>query len=215
MDNSKPKLVLLDIDGTLFDHLNYKKILRDKLSEELGARGEKFDVIFRDTYRQSVSEKGTFTPEHFLNLLLNKLGKVVDIDRLKEVVDQKEIIESFLFPDVSHFLEQASILVKLGILSKGFPDFQRLKLQTFSHLLEKDKIYIFTDKKSQAPKVALENTNFKVYFIDNDPDTLDTYKKQDSSWTTILIERYGPLDYNDVSDFKIGSLLEAIEIIEK
>lgn len=215
MRNLKPKLVLLDIDGTLFDYEGYKDFIIQKLSEILEIDTFESERIYRKSIDETRSRHGSFLPERFLETVVKNSESSLDKTHFYDKIFNEQIIESYLFPDVSHFLEQISASAGLGVLSKGFPNYQGLKVKAFRKLLRDDKVYIFPNKKDEASRVTSENKDFKVYFIDNDPETLEVYKNADPSWTTILIERYGELSYNYVSDFRTKSLLEAIEIIEK
>jgi len=210
MDNSKPKLVFLDVDRTLFDLLKYRYFMKKKISEETGMDG----ITEEEIYNQTKTDKEVFVPDYYLSLLSSRVDKQIHDDTRNSLFGSSVLME-YLFPDVSHFLEQASNITKLGILSKGDESFQKSKLDSFKNLLESDKIYIFKDKKTEAQNVISQNREFKIYLIDNDPETLEAYKDADSSWTTLLIERYDPLEYNGVFDFKIESLLSAVEIINK
>ncbi|MEK9178814.1 MAG: hypothetical protein AAB801_03475 [Patescibacteria group bacterium] len=215
MDNSKSRLVFLDIDGTLFDYVRYKVFLRNKISEILKVSATEFEQIYRKSIDETRKKFGVFVPDFYLQQVIKNSNSQVSTSDLYNEVFAPPVIENFLFPDVSHFLEQASVMAELGVLSKGHPSYQGLKIKNFSKLLRSDKTYILSDKKGEAFRIVSESKDYKVYFIDNDPETLEAYKDQGPSWTTILIERYEPLEYNGVSDFRIKSLLEAIEIIEK
>ena len=211
MDNQKPKLVLLDVDRTLFDRQRYRKFIQEKVLEKTGIDNSSEESI----YKQTIFEKGVFDRDYYLNLLSSKISTNNSLDVLRQMLFDESILTNYLYADVSYFLEQISMTAKLGVLSMGDYNFQKSKLSSFQRLLESDKIYILPDKKKEAERITSENKEFQVYFIDDDPETLEIYKKSDPNWTTILIERYGPNDYNYVSDFEITSLQEGVEIINK
>ena len=183
--------------------------------ENIKVSVSEFEQIYRKSIDETRERYGVFVPDFYLEQVIKNSNSHASVVDLYSKVFAASVIESFLFPDVSYFLEQVSVVAELGVLSKGHPSYQGLKIKTFKHLLREDKTYILPDKKKEASRIVLENRDHKVYFIDNDLETLDIYKKTDPLWTTILIERGEALDYNGVFDFKIESLLSAVEIINK
>ncbi|KKR15765.1 MAG: hypothetical protein A2186_03095 [Candidatus Levybacteria bacterium RIFOXYA1_FULL_41_10] len=211
MDNLKPKLVFLDVDGTLFDSKSYRSAFKQLIVQKLGVDPASFEEIEDQTYNSF----SIFEPGSYLSLLLSRLDKAQYAEELKGLIFSEAFLETFLFDDAVPFVEDVSRIAKVGILSRGDQSTQEAKIRRITGLLDSERIYILPDKIGSAKQIIELNRDFRVWFVDNSPEVLHSYKNADSSWKTILIERGEAKSYNNSSDFKARDLKEVLGIISK
>lgn len=217
----KKKLILFDIDFTLFDARKYRDEFVLRLKEKIGYKGKNFPLLAEKSYITSKQRVGYFDPESFIEelLLLTKSNK--NKDELIEIILDENLINAYLYLDSVEILgiisKQKDIII--GIFSAGKISLQRPKIKTIEHFLNQEHINIFEFYKGDAlPKLIQDYKDYEIYLVDDIQDILVKAKKLRQDVTTIWIQRKGyARDRNPVANFNpdyiIKSLKEVLNIL--
>lgn len=186
------KLVLFDIDHTLFDTRSYLTLSFHRLFQQLDhADLDEFLGICSDIYNKQ-RENGVFRVENFITSLLLQLHVNYDKEALERVFREKDIIQQSLYPDVETELATLSKLpdVKLGIFSVGVVSMQRAKINSLMQIFTEDHIYISeVDKIRDIPAMIQKYEQDQIYVVDDLLDVLYGFKSMKASIITILMQR--------------------------
>jgi FMN phosphatase YigB (HAD superfamily) len=218
----KQKIVLFDIDYTLFNAQTYRNQFTKILFEQIGYENkEKFFSLADKAYTLSKNKVGYFDPHNFLHMLSENLKKKIDIDTLEKVILNEELLESALYEEVVGvftYLHKKKDLI-LGIFSAGRISLQRPKVNAIQKFLQKEYIHIYEFKKGKAlPELLKKYNENKIYFIDDIVEILYNAKKIRSDITTIWIQRgihKDTLVEGFLPDKTIHNLHEIIPILEE
>jgi FMN phosphatase YigB (HAD superfamily) len=213
------KLVLFDIDHTLFNTELYRKQLYKNLADELKLNGKDHYEIVDTKYKEIKNKYGYFRPDEFLKSLLNISTSNTDYKTLASVFHNKDLYRGALFPEVEKVLLQLKKMsIQIGIFSTGNNSYQKIKIKEIKKYLNENHIHIVTDK-FKIIKTTLDTYNeFQAYLVDDYPQILIDAKAHNNNLFTIFInrkERYpGTVIPNDFkSDATITHLSQLIGII--
>jgi len=221
----KNKVVLFDIDYTLFNAKAYREAFTDTIQQEIGFLDRKvFLEKAEEAYAECRGETGLFDPKLFLDLLSQKLHETLDIDALEKVIVNERIFNDSLYEDTLEVIQTLSKEkdIILGIFSAGFIRVQRPKIKLLEPFLHKEHIHIFEFRKGSAlPQLLQQYHGEKLYLIDDIAEILYKAKQIDDNITTILIQRPNhPQRFRQVHpgfrpDIIIHTLREAVVVIKK
>lgn len=219
------KIILFDIDYTLFNAQNYRNAFVTALQKEIGiSDSQNFLQIADEAYVESRAEIGIFDPKLFLQLLGEKLHEKLDIKKLEKLIVNEEIFNSSLYEDtvavVSELAKEKNIF--LGIFSAGFLPIQRPKIKLLEPFLHKEHVHIFEFKKGKAlPDLLKKYKDSKLFMVDDIAEILYKAKQINDNITTILIRRENhPQAYRQIvrdftPDKTITNLREVIHIVHE
>ncbi len=188
----KKKLILLDIDNTVFDSGAYRVTLFERICEELGHNEKKEDFVrsCHELADTMVRGTGMFDTEKFVDTILEKFH--VSVDKRADIVAhlyKPEYTKLHVHAEVMDVLDRLSQLGELGILSQGEDRFQRTKLVSFLRYLSSEHIHIHLDKRSQMESIFERYLDYDVYYVDDMLIMLAAAKKADAKVRTIWIKR--------------------------
>ncbi len=218
------KVILFDIDYTLFNAQNYRNAFLTALQKEIGISDSKsFLQNADDAYIESRETVGIFDPKAFLSVLEKKLGQKLDISKLEKIILNEEVFNSSLYEDtvevVSELAKEKDIF--LGIFSAGLLPIQRPKIKLLEPFLHAEHVHIFEFKKGKAlPELLKKYKDSKLFMVDDIAEILYKAKQINDNITTILIRRKDhPQAYRqELSGFSpdktITNLREIINIVE-
>lgn len=181
------KIVLFDIDYTLFDVGKYKKLVFSKLQDLLPEKVEIFNLA-QISY-EKVREQGIFTPTVFTGIFLKNISVDIDRDILTRVWTDPEILSQCIYEETFSVLENLKKQVLIGIFSSGHEPLQRAKIATISHLLEDRNIHIYPIKENKLEEVISEYKDKKIYLIDDFLEILQKAKGLNKNIISIWIKR--------------------------
>ncbi len=219
---SRTKIVLFDIDHTLFDTRAYLLQCFAQL-ERLLASESKLNIksLAHEIYA-SQRKHAYFSPKVFSEELKRRIKTNQSLHTLENVFYNEHNLEESLYKDTLPTLKKLSEQnIALGIFSGGDKILQEKKLQTLYHLLHKRLIYIFDRDKHEAVRevVALYKTQ-KLYVVDDLLSVLAQFKSENHSVCTIWIVRseetrlkQDKTAFN--ADFVVNSLSELLPIVAK
>lgn len=218
----KKRVILFDIDHTIFDTKKYLDLSLALLRDRLGLSDEdEFHRLTREIYKEQRTH-AAFQPKIFVETLLKRLGREGSVQELGEIFFNPDIMGQSLYSDVETVLQDFAARpdVLLGIFSHGQSSHQRAKIVSIMSVFKDDSIYINEiDKIKQIPQVLSRHKDDQIYIIDDLMDVLFSFKSLDKSVVTILSKREGwkqkalLLDANFQPDFTITTFTQLRKII--
>ena len=214
---NKQKVILFDIDYTLFDVAKFRKKIFKSIIGFVGKNKiDKIDKILEDIYHTSRERVGYFNMVSFLEDVSRKFKINVALTNILK----DEIFSDNLYEETKEVLESIAKdpSIKIGIFSGGESGFQLKKIEQVENFFNKDHIHIIKYKHLNVQKIIKKYKNFKIYLIDDMLDILYNAKKIDKDMITIWIKR-GRFAKNAKPikgfkpDFEIGDLKEIVSII--
>lgn len=204
----KNKIILFDIDRTLFDTQTFLKDFDSEISFKIDINLNELDEI-KNLYDEIKVDFGYFLYPEYIKRIYKKYPS------LKNKLDyffEKDNINKYLFPDSKVLFELKDI--RRGIFSEGDLKFQRSKIDKFESVIEKDLIYIFQDKIKKLPEVLNKHSDSEIYIVDDRIDIHIESKKLSQDVRTILIKREGDNEDINEIDFRIKSLFDIMPILK-
>lgn len=185
----KQKVVLFDIDYTLFDTERFRKKLYQALSDVL-QRGDVYTKrLAQDIYEEIRKETGYFEPTAFVRKLFAQLKTDQDRNDVRKAIWNRQNFRECIYEETSSVVDKLSRVALVGIFSKGYNAFQRAKLSTIQHLLDDQHIHITVDKSITLPEIVKKYEQMKLYLVDDALDVLHIAKQMDKHIFTIWVKR--------------------------
>lgn len=204
------KVVLFDIDGTLFDPKLFLENLYKRLSEKFRLINFDEDTL-KHLYLES-KVQGYFKPDLLLPKLLEHVVQK-DKESLEGLFWDQEAIDECLYQD-STVVEAVGKLATPAIFSTGDDKFQRVKVLTFKNLLDEKNIFVYEDKLKGFTEVLEKFSGYKTYLVDDRLEILEEAKKINPSSFAILVNRQKFEARSDKIDALVGNLYEILPILE-
>jgi hypothetical protein len=153
-EGTNDKVVLLDIDRTLFNADLYRAMLRTVLKQEIGL----FAVHYLEDYLQSLPNSILFNPFTCINYIAERLAakrghKQQWCKELNRIFFDEKLFKTALYAEVIEVLEGLSQVFALGLFSEGLRQWQELKLKLSGifHFFPHDELnLIFESKRTKA-----------------------------------------------------------------
>lgn len=181
------KILLFDIDYTLFDTTKFKQLILQALLPVVTAIDfEKLDEVYYE-----VRKYGAFDPALFARFFEEKYTTPISENEIAELWYSPEILTQALYPETVSVLEkfQKEDNLTLGIFSSGNPDFQKAKITSIEHFFSEKYIYIAPSKNDILPEVLQTYKNEDIVFIDDFIPVLQKIKRLDAEALVIWIKR--------------------------
>lgn len=187
------KLILFDIDNTLFDSPKYIKTFTAAIARELAVEySEEFQNSAWEAYRE-LREYSTFDPDLYAPILAKKLTRDLDISRIVSIIMDDGLITSCLYPEVlATFQKLQTLPLTLGIFSSGRSDLQQIKIRQFAHLMAEEHMHIVqVNKKEAVSKIFSQYvaSTYPVVFVDDLLPILEEAKKIMPKLVTVWSKR--------------------------
>lgn len=214
------KLVLFDIDYTIFDTDAYRDIFYPRLAAAIGIEDKnEFWELAKKARAYTDKTVGYYKPEVYLTYLVDHAQKNTDLATLEAIFWNTEIFTACLEKgviDVVKTLVQHNI--EVGILSTGDMQHQRKKVEQIHALLGEKHIHIFNNKITELPNVLAKYTDYQVFIIDDLPLVLATAKKSVPNVMTIWRKRDKVYESTDavegfVPDLAVSHVTDALNFI--
>ena len=214
------KIVLFDIDHTIFDTILYRNNLYKNLAKEFNADVNEFSEIAQNEYIKLRKTTYYLDPDVFLNTILTHSEKKIDHQKLKVIFWDKKLYEKSIYPDVKNvFSYLAKNNIQIGIFSTGESTHQKIKIESLNEYLTENHIYISKDKFKIIKKTFAKYKNHQVYLVDDYPQILESTKFHHKNIFTVFIKRQKAhsnlvIPENFKPDASITNLNQLIDIIE-
>ncbi len=214
------KVLLLDIDHTLFDTRLYTNLCYQEIFTYTGSSDkEEFIRVCNQLYAEQ-RKVGPFTTSQFIDSLYVVFPIQTKRSTLEKIFADETIIRKALYPDTEETLQKLSQRKDLliGVFSTGPLHHQRSKINSLLSYFHQEHIHINeADKIKDIPSILERHKERKVYVVDDLAKVLHNFKAKNDSIITILIERDVILTKDQVLDFepdyRVKSLDEIIQII--
>lgn len=213
------KIILFDIDYTLFDTALFREKLYKSIANALGYDLKKSSKDIDDMYDEIRTERGYFQPKIFSLQLARKLGREKDAQLIEKAIFAKDNFKNCLYKESIITIEKLSKIASVGIFSKGYNSFQRNKIEVLKNILDNKSIHIFVRKRKSLPKIIEKYKDFKLYIVDDALNVLFEAWKLGKDVVTIWVKRgiyakkQKPIE-NFTPDAIIENLGELISIIK-
>lgn len=184
---NKPKIVLFDIDYTLFDVAKFREKIFKSIIDVSGKK-EQTDIKenLEKIYYESRKELGYFKMDAFLKDVNKKLKSNISLNILENGMFLNNLYEEA--EDILRLISKDESII-IGIFSGGESGFQFKKIEHIVNFFNKDHIHIIKYKHLNILNIIQKYKNLKIYLIDDMLDILYKAKKIDKDMTTVWIKR--------------------------
>ena len=203
------KVLLFDIDKTLFDRESYLNDFWSILVSEFEFTKDELANVMK-LYEDIKKENNYFAVNEFVEKIYKYYPKT---DKNLDYYFENENIARYVFHDTKVLFEIKDF--EIGIFSKGDKDFQKIKIDKFKKIFDKNLFYIYRNKIKNIPEIIKNHKNDLLFVVDDDVDALKSFKSFKKDVKTILIDRDNNYkkELNGV-DFRIISLFDIISILK-
>lgn len=210
------RLILFDLDNTLFNPGSFRAYLFPKIAEIVGSKNKKETIrLCQKVYDQQVKVVGFFDPERFVDALLSHLKKG-DKKTLLRIIFQEDMLSHYLHKEAVEIVEKLKNCAEIGILSQGQERFQRAKLASIVHFFHPDHIHIPENKKEKMRDILTMYQEYKIIFVDDMLPMLFEAKKIRPDIKTVWIKRgrYA-LSQQSIDGFVPDATITTLEELEQ
>lgn len=218
------KIVLFDIDDTLFDAEKFRqKILRQVIKTVGYKKGtDNIEKKLQDIYIASRRLTGFFNLNLFIKDLIRELNIKTKPRILASLIFKESLFRDNLYKEAKEILNILSKkkLLRIGIFSRGYKNFQIKKIKEVENLLHKEHTHIFIFKDKKLPSIIEKYKKHKLYIVDDILKILYIAKSLNKNVYTVWIKRgrfvetQEPIP-NFSPDATITNLREVIQLIKK
>lgn len=214
------KIVLFDIDYTLFDTDSFRLILYEQLADKLGFSDiQEFYKLTIQAEEETKRQLGYYRRDIFLEILKRHAKHKVPFEELQELYQNQSLYTNTLYQDAREVLQKLTAdNIHINILSTGYKEFQMMKIASLNEFLPVDSLHIFENKLPHLSDVLSHYQGYNIYIVDDFIDILKEAKSIHPAVTTILITRqkkfednFGSRDF--IPDYQVKSLTEILPII--
>lgn len=181
------KIVLLDIDDTIFNTARFRKNLNRDLYKMFKIKES--DSLIETIYEKIKKKNGYFLPKLFLEELSKKINGKHNKNLINKIIWNKNNFKANLYREVRGVVKRISHEAIVGIFSKGDKRFQQNKLLKIKYLFEDEHIHVVPDKSTELPKLIKKYRSMKVFLFDDFLNNLIEAKKLDKNIFTIWVRR--------------------------
>ncbi len=203
----KGKILLFDIDETIFDPQSFLDDFYNELTKNFKLNENDLNKI-KNIYSEIKTEIGYFNPTNFLDKVIETFPEI-NRTSLEKVFWNIDLFNKNVYKDAS-VIKDLGRIGDIGIFSKGEESFQKQKISFLSDLIETDDIHIFKNKIDKINEVLEIYQDLNIYFIDNEPDVLESVKKINPEAYLILIDRKNEYENSDIIKIKDLSELKSL-----
>lgn len=202
----KRRIILFDIDGTLFDSASFLDDFCKQISNQFDISQVDIETV-KNIYSENKKDD-YFRPAAFLETVAKKFPSI-KLGSLNKIFWNIDLFEKNVYKDAPNI--NGLVNVVLGIFSKGDEEFQKRKIKSIKDLVDVN-IHIFKDKIKKLGEVLEKYKDYEIYLVDNEIEVLQRAKTLNSNVFAILIDRNG-IEQTDKEITKIKSLEELKEIL--
>lgn len=198
------KIILFDIDYTLFDTDKFRDIVYKKIAQEMSLSFDaKFKRYAKEAEEITVRSLGNYEPDFFIKTILELQKSSVSPEKLNELFWDKENFEGSIYDDVDSSIQNLTKIKDLiiGVLSTGENVFQRKKIEVLKKILSEDHVHIHVDKLSKLENILRKYKNDQVFIVDDLLAVLELAKRIQANVKTVHMNRKKSWEYSMKIDF--------------
>ncbi|HXS14758.1 MAG TPA: HAD family hydrolase [Candidatus Saccharimonadales bacterium] len=188
----KKKIILFDIDYTLFNGRKYRANLWRRLAEKIAPMDiENFITQAEEIYLSLRETNVYFDPYLYADTLKKDTGISVEGSFVSQLTKELAKNGTALYDETVSVLEELEMdkTIDIGIFSTGLFELQKSKLAPIAHFFSDEHIHIFEDKKQNLSKVIERYTLDTIVLVDDYLELLEEAKKLNNAVHTIWIKR--------------------------
>ncbi len=214
------KIVLFDIDHTVFDANLYRVKLYANLAKALGSDTHQFSKTAEYEYAKLRKKTNYFTPDTLLRTILADSKSQADFKKAEDVFWSRELYESCVYPEVKKVFSYLSTNnIPIGIFSTGDILHQKIKIESLKEYLSENHIYISPNKFKIIKTTLKIYKDYRTFLVDDYPQILEEAKSHHETIFTVFINRneanpHMMMSNNFTPDATITNLGQLIDIIK-
>lgn len=217
------KIVLFDIDYTLFDVKHFDKNFHAYLAKLFSLDEKLVKEESIKTIIALIKEEHFLDIDKYLSILLSKFKMEKHAKEIEEFLFGKDFFKEGFYPDVEFTLRTLKDMVRLGIFSQGDERLQGAKIEQsgFKDVFDKELMYIIKPKKLDfLPSLQKLHSKDKIYLIEDKLEILYEVNKKIPSIFTIWIKQgWYAENQKEIPDFKpdatITNLKEVVDFVQR
>lgn len=179
------RVILFDIDYTLYNTQGFREFLADKLEEDFNVASEKWLEVY-EKHKATLKNRSDFRPDKFLQLISQETG--IPYTKLRKYYYKDTIHKAVIFEEVEEILEKLSKGYKLGIFSEGFKRYQKQKLKKGKIDQHFDPDFLFIHRRKLRPS-ALKTLPEGSLVIDDKAEVVEVINKLPNKVEAIWLNR--------------------------
>lgn len=213
------KVILFDIDYTLFDMKKYREYFFEEIRKALLYENRnEFNHLAMKAYKNAWDKEKLFVINTFLIELAKVIGKEIDVENLEKLSCAENVLKESLFEDAEKVLEELGGKgFKLGIFSRGKEWFQTKKIASIAYFFGSEHIHISIEKAEKIEETISQYKDDNLYLVDDVLWILEKAKSINPNVFTIWI-RQGNVERNISEapnfkpDFTIDTLSQLLNV---
>lgn len=184
------KIVIFDIDHTIFNSTMYRSSLFANLAKGLGYDIKKFSEKAHGAYKNMRKSHYFFTPDLLLKTILSPWKKPEDLVKAQSIFWEKLLYESCIYPEVKDvFTYLSENKIQIGIFSTGDLAHQKIKIESLKDYLDENHVHISPNKLTVIKDTFRTYKKYQTFLVDDYPQILETAKKHHKNIFTVFIRR--------------------------
>ena len=184
------KVILFDIDYTLFDTTKFKKIVSEILTQKLSHLDPQIIHNIVEEVYSNVRQFGSFDPKKFAEFFVFKFPGEITEKAVEEIWYQQEIIKQAIYQEVIPTLRNLQKnQYMLGIFSSGQTEFQLAKISLVEDFFHKDHIHIAAFKEEKLEDLLREYKEKQIVLVDDYVEVLYKAKNFLPDITAVWMKR--------------------------
>ena len=211
------KIVLFDIDYTVFDTRTFRVNLYELLSEKLGYKNKSnFVDLAKKVEADTRKQEGYFKPSTFLELLKNETKTKISSNELEDIFYDESLYIKSLYEGAKSVFQELVIKknIQINIFSTGEKKFQMQKITALTDMLMIDNLHIYVDKLKKLKEVLQQYEDYHIYMVDDFPIVLKEAKQFNKNITTIWVNRGIRIEDEElIKSFKVDYIIKKLEEI--
>ncbi len=214
------RIVLFDIDHTIFNTSAYAANIGKILSSFVEGDAREFEVGARVTWTQIHKQFGYFSPGVYISLLFDEFSFTRSEEELQKAIVDEKMLASCLYPEVKEAFITFSKHheIEIGVFSSGDLEFQRQKVKAISRFLHPSHMHIFVKKTEELDSIFRQYDRANIYVVDDLLKVLHQVKIHDKSIQTVWMKRGKWLQTQEkpegfMADFEVESVKEVVGIV--
>lgn len=183
------KIVLFDIDYTLFNTLLFRRNLYQSLVQISKKSVGEIKKMERSIALEVNKKFGYLHFSSYVEKLAQNLGEEKKGQEILSACMDKNLFDKSIYTETKGVIQELSKKSLIGVFSKGDTLFQLGKISAIQDYFHKKHIHIMTNKHKGISTILSKYANYRVYLVDDALDILYLAKKKYPNIVVIWVKR--------------------------